>query len=243
MMKIAQITDLHVGRENEYPSGVDVRANFLALLDGVRRFRPDKLVVSGDLCAKSADQAVYDWIKEKLDALQVPYEVISGNHDDPEALARSFGRGADLTGRELFFLRQWDEWPVFFLDTTNGALSARQQEWLRRRLALTEHPVLVFMHHPPAFAGVPHMDENYPLQNREIVQNIFFRCEQPVYIFAGHFHVEKSIGLRNIQVNITPSGYFQIDFHQQQFAIDHYRVALREIVLDGAAIRHSVVYV
>lgn len=243
MMKIAQLTDLHIGQHGEKPQGVDVRANFLKLLEGVRRFQPDHLVVSGDLCVRDGERSIYEWIKGHLDALGIPYELISGNHDDPALMATVFGKEADLHGDAVYFIRRWADWPVLFLDTTHGVLPADQREWLRKQLGQHDRPVIIFMHHPPFRSGVPHMDRKYPLTNREEVQEVLFAHPHPITIFTGHYHVDKAVACRNVQMYITPSAYFQIDQHEEDFQVDHTRPGLREITLKGERILHSVVYV
>ena len=70
-MRIVQITDLHVGREGEETYGVDVRANFRKILQAARQWRPEYLVLSGDLCYRDGDVAIYHWIREQLDELGI----------------------------------------------------------------------------------------------------------------------------------------------------------------------------
>ena len=242
-MRIAQITDLHIDAEGETLLGVDVRGNFLKLLEVVRELCPQRIVLSGDLSNREDDRSVYAWIKSQLDSLAIPYELISGNHDDPKVMAEVFGRQADLHHQELYFAREWDGWPVFFLDTTTGFLSLIQQEWLKEQLRQCNREAIIFMHHPPFFADVPHMDNKYPLRNRDDVEKILFAHPHSLTIFSGHYHVEKCINKRNVTAYITPSGYFQIDQHHEDFQVDHYRPGLREITLNGEAILHTVLYI
>ena len=89
-MRIVQLTDLHVGLEGEDTYGVDVRQNFLQILEKVKAETPDLLVISGDLCYHQGDAQIYEWIKGHLDQIDIPYEVMSGNHDDPQLLAKAF---------------------------------------------------------------------------------------------------------------------------------------------------------
>ncbi|WP_309547095.1 hypothetical protein [Spirosoma foliorum] len=46
-MRIAFITDIHIGAEGEKMQGVDVRQNFLKALEFVRSLKPNCLVVGG----------------------------------------------------------------------------------------------------------------------------------------------------------------------------------------------------
>ena len=90
-MRIIQLTDLHVGEAGELGYGVDVRANFLKILDAARQLNPDRIVVTGDLCMHTGSAPVYEWMKAQLDDTGIGYEVISGNHDTPTLLSEVFG--------------------------------------------------------------------------------------------------------------------------------------------------------
>ena len=241
-MRIVQITDLHVGREGEDTYGVDVRANFLKVLDAVRQKQPHYLVLSGDLCYRDGDPQIYEWIYEQMERLNIPYDIISGNHDDPVMMAQAFGRSHLLKGKELYFAKELNGRPVLFLDTTEGALSEQQQEWLREQLQGLKQEAMVFMHHPPLQAGVPFMDSRHALRNREEVQAIFLDHPYNVNIFTGHYHVEKVIRKKNIVVHITPSCFFQIGQDSEEFQVDHFRIGLREINWDNGVMMNAVFY-
>ena len=241
-MRIVQITDLHVGREGEDTFGVDVRANFLKVLNAVRQKQPHYLVLSGDLCYRDGDTEIYEWIYEQMERLGIPYDIISGNHDDPIMMAAAFGRSDLLKNEELYFIKEFNGRPVIFLDTTRGAVSEQQQQWLRRQLQGFNEEALVFMHHPPLEAGVPFMDSRHALRNRGEVQGIFLDHPFNVNIFTGHYHVEKVIRKKNIVVHITPSCYFQIGQDSEDFQVDHYRIGLREINWDNGVMMNSVYY-
>ena len=86
-MKIIQITDLHIDKENEYPYDIDVRRNFKRVLNAARRQKPDHLVISGDLCYQDGETEIYEWIKLQLDNSKIPYDIIAGNHDDSHMLS------------------------------------------------------------------------------------------------------------------------------------------------------------
>ena len=98
------------------------------------------------------------------------------------------------------------------------------------------------MHHPPMEAGVPFMDGKYPLQDMEAVQAVLFEHPHRIAIFCGHYHVEKSLQLRNLNVFITPSSFFQIDQFSPEFKVDHHSIALRVIDVVGGQLRTTVRY-
>lgn len=240
-MKIIQITDLHVGNENEFTHGVDVRQNFLDILKVVRHVAPDLLVLSGDLCFDSADPQVYQWLKSHLDYVDIPYAIIGGNHDDSMVLADCFKIHHLLVGDELYYKRLFGEYTLLFLETSRGSVSDGQLTWLDRQLSsMTESPI-IFMHHPPMLSGVPHMDQNYALKNMDAVQSVLCDFPRPLTVFCGHYHVEKTVCYKNLIVHITPSTYFQLNWRTEGFQVDHYRPAYREINLRSDGIMESSV--
>jgi 3',5'-cyclic-AMP phosphodiesterase len=241
-MRIVQLTDLHVGQEGEDTYGVDVRSNFRRILEKAKEYQPDLLVVSGDLCYRDGDAGIYRWIKAKLEKAGMPYFVMSGNHDDPRLLAEVFGLEAWLKDGELYFARRFNGRLILFMDTTTGLVSARQLAWLREQLQPAQEEVLVFMHHPPVYSGVPFMDENHALRNQEAVQEIFFAHPYNINVFTGHYHVEKVIRKRNMVVHITPSCFFQIGQRSKEFEVDHHRIALREIDWENGLMMNAVHY-
>ncbi len=241
-MKIVQLTDLHIALEQEETLGVDVRANFLRVLPKVESLRPDLLVLSGDLAFRDAATEVYAWVKEKVDALGIPYELISGNHDEPVQLARAFGREDRLRNDKIFFSMEVKGYELQFLDTTVGVVSHDQLDWLGEQVARLSGELYLFMHHPPLFGGVPHMDTSYSLQNMQEVQAILHRFAGQVHIFCGHYHVDKVLQQKNVTVYITPATFFQIDQHFEEFRVDHTRPGLREIVIDQHGLRTNTLY-
>lgn len=241
-MRIVQITDLHVGHQDEDTYGVDVRANFLQILEAARKRHPAYLVLSGDLCYRDGDAEVYHWIRQRLEDLGIPYEIMSGNHDDPVLMAQAFGREQLLKNRELYFVKELGGRPVVFLDTTSGVVSLPQQEWLRRQLQALDEEAIVFMHHPPIDAGVPFMDTRYALRNQDEVLAILSAHPYGVNVFSGHYHVEKIIRQGNVVAHITPSCFFQIAQQSEEFQVDHYRIAFREIDWENGVIMNAVHY-
>lgn len=241
-MRIIQITDLHVGEPGETAYGADMRANFLKILEEAKKRQPDRIVLTGDLCYQVGVSEVYEWMKVQLDALKIPYDIIAGNHDDSAMMASVFERQADLHEKELYFHKNYHGNPILFLDSAVATLSEKQLSWLENCLKTIKQPLVIFMHHPPLFANMRWMDARYPLLNRDALQGILFAHPYPITVFCGHYHVEKTVQQRNVTMHITPSCFFQIDPHSEDFKIDHVRIALREIEWDGDTLRHAVSY-
>jgi Icc protein len=232
-VKIIQITDLHIDVEGELPFDIDVRQNFLKIIEKIKTLEPGHLVISGDLCYRDGDKSIYNWIKKVVDETKIPYSVISGNHDDSTLMAKAFELEHLMTDDELFFAKKIGKSTFLFLDSSKGYHSANQLNWLKRQLKNAKDDLFVFMHHPPILAGVPFMDGKYALKDIKDVQEIFFAYPNNINIFTGHYHVEKSIRINNLLIQITPSLFFQIDQESVDFKVDHHFIALREIVIEN----------
>lgn len=242
-MKLIQITDLHIGQLHENTHGVDVRQNFLNVLEKVKADAPDHLIISGDLCLDEPHQVIYQWIKKQLDELTIPYSLLVGNHDDALLMADIFDiRGLLLNEETLDYNIHHDHQSFIVLDTGKGRLSPQQLANLKKELALTNGPAIIFMHHPPFLGKVAVMDKKYALKDSTTLHTILFNHPHPITIFTGHYHVEKTIQQQNVTVHITPSTYVQIDQTESDFKVDHHRVAWRAIELEKGVIYSSVHY-
>lgn len=241
-MRLLQITDLHIGQEGEYTYGVDVRKNFLSILEHIKARNPDHLIISGDLCYHDGERLTYEWMKALLESTGIPFSIISGNHDDPKSLAEVFGLREALHDGELYYEKKIGGQKCLFLDTTTGVVSTSQMQWLNNQLGQCNGRAIVFMHHPPVLMGVPYMDENHSLQNRDAIQEAFLDYGGNVITFSGHYHIEKTAQHKNVTAYVTPSCFFQIDQQSVNFKVDHMRIGYREIELFKDGLRTTVKY-
>lgn len=241
-MRIIQITDIHITPEGADSFGVDTKGNFQRILAEAKALAPDKVVITGDFCFRDPQPEIYEWIKAQLDEQGIEIDLISGNHDDPPTLAKVFGMEDKLHENVIYYQTEWMGRRVYFLDSTVGVVSKEQLAWLQAELAKVSGPVIVFVHHPPVNAGVPHMDHSYSLKNREALLSLLESYAHPVNVFSGHYHVEKTINRGNVTMQITPSCFVQIHQYQEQFVPDHHRIALRVITLREKEILSTVHY-
>lgn len=236
-MRIIQITDLHIGKEHEFPQDVDVRGNFLKILDDVAHVKADLITLTGDLCFMHGSMQVYQWIRDRLVEYlgNAPVSLIPGNHDSSVLLSRVFQMGEHLKGEELYFTRTIEQQQLIFLDTGKGSASTDQKGWLRKMLSQsTTRNAIIFMHHPPVIGQVPHMDMKYALRDMSELQGLFREFpDRQFNIFTGHYHVEKTILQDNLRVFITPSCFVQIGQESATFQPDHYNIGYRVIDIDS----------
>ena len=168
-MRIAQITDLHVVARDrlcyrQVPTNEQLR-QAVAHLNGLKP-SPDAVIASGDLTDHGRDEE-YSVLRELLSPLKIPVFVIPGNHDNREALLKSFADRDYMPPTGSPFVNYViDDYPIRLigLDTSvpgrhHGEVCAERLRWLEGTLsARPDAPTLIFMHHPPFRTGIRWMD-------------------------------------------------------------------------------------
>lgn len=239
-MRIAQITDLHIGKPGECPNGVDVRKNFLNVLNDIKRYKCSYIVITGDLCFTDPDSEVYSWIKEELNRSEIKYDVISGNHDDSKMVAEAFGYQTD-NENQLYYKRKYKDWMFLFLDTSTSCISDRQIKVIQA--SQKDDKLLIFTHYPLLTSGVKYMDRKYPFKDTSKINRILNSAPKSLNVFTGHYHVDKTIIDKNINLFITPSTYFQIDQESDEFGIDNIVPGWRVIEIKSNCFHTAVHYI
>ena len=241
-MNILQITDLHIAIPDTNPFDVNCIAAFeKTLKEGLSRYDIDWVVLSGDLCQDKPDPAVYNYVKDIMYATQKPFYIISGNHDHPALINQYiFDKQND---EKLYFSTKIEEQTMLFLDTTTGYLSSDQWYWLEDELKTCSEKTVIFMHHPPSLAHVPHMDINYSFKENDIFTQLLKKHNHiDFYIFCGHYHNERTIIDDNLHIFITPSTYMQISDETPSIKVYHTKPAYRIIHLNDQKLTTFVNY-
>ncbi len=238
MMRLAFITDLHIGPPHADTYGVDVRRNFLDILQQIDQWQPDALIIGGDLCFREPHAAIYEWIQSQLASRPYPTYPIAGNHDDASMMVQIMQLHSE-SAQELFYRRDFAQWPALFLDTSKATCSEEQYVWIEQQLHTMQEGI-IFLHHPPFPAGVPYMDINHAFRQMERIQSLVLTHQYPLYLFCGHYHVSLSIHRAPVHLHITPSLFFQIRRDQEDFGVDHYRIGFRQIELGTGWLRHEL---
>ena len=57
-MRIFQLSDIHIGKPGELPNDIDVRSNFKRIVDNIESYKPDIIVISGDLAYRHGDKKI-----------------------------------------------------------------------------------------------------------------------------------------------------------------------------------------
>ncbi|MEM9837031.1 MAG: metallophosphoesterase [Bacteroidota bacterium] len=215
MLRIAQITDLHLGKADENYLNLDLRARFLRTLNAAVAAKPDLLFLSGDYSLHEPDEETVKWLFAQLNQRDIPYRVLAGNHDD-RSMLRSIFRLPGSPDDTIDYNMSFGERDIIVLDTSSGELQPSQLAWLQGQLARGMNPML-FMHHPPFPLGVPFMDNKYPLQHPEPLLDILFTYNQQIPVFCGHYHVDINVKFNNLIVYVAPPTSFFISRTAQEF--------------------------
>lgn len=242
-MRIAFITDLHIDTDTEHTQGVDVRQNFLNVLARVVDLKPHCLVLGGDLCNRTGDATIYDWIRTETRKLPWPTYVVPGNHDDATMLATAFGQNKNLHDGELYYALSLDGFPALFLDSSNGKFSEKQWAWLRDYLKLLrDNNLVIFMHHPPLPADMRSMDRLGPFTQTEDFLNLVRDLPCHVTVACGHYHIDKVVQRGNLLTLLTPSTYVQLRPDTPDFVVSGRQVGFRELNVTVHTVTSTVHY-
>lgn len=222
--------------------GLDVNDRLQAVLDHAKGFNPDAYFITGDCCAQEPVQEFYHQLRPRLDALQKPYYLAAGNHDD-----RSMMRNA-------FYLHGQDQEPVFgliqvkdrnflLLDSSKGTVDDEQVEWLSR--ALNQYPDAdIVMHHPPIPMGVRFMDAKYPLRDTDLLLRALTYGERQRRVFCGHYHSGRTVTYRNLQIFLCPPTSFFIDPVAPDFLPQDLPPAYQQLEwMEDGSFRSAIIYV
>ena len=192
VIRIGQVSDIHIGADEGFVQGIDVRANFESALKSKSMQDLDLLVLSGDLANEDGEEGAYKYVAELLKDYPVPVCVIPGNHDRLEVMQKYF----DLEGKVR-------DGKCYYRYDICG---------LKVEAAKVNDEVLLFMHHPPCLCNHRFMDLKYALKNIEEVQETLSSIKNLKHIFTGHYHFNFHLQLPSQQeVHVAPSTQMQID--------------------------------
>lgn len=219
VLKIGQISDIHIGEDASLVQGIDVRKNFLAAYCSESMKDLDLLVLSGDLANENAEPGAYSYVADFLKDCKVPVCIIPGNHDRIEVMEKYFDLKGKVHNGKCYYRYDIDGRSIFFLDSTDGTVSSDQLSWFEEEAAKIDDEILLFVHHPPCLCDHKFMDLRYSMKNIEEVQTVLSRVKNLKHIFVGHYHSEMKIELKDKIVYVTPSTQMQIDPSKSFFCL------------------------
>ncbi len=230
MQKILVFTDIHYVPEGEHIIGLDPVARFRQGLDHALRAHPDaaRIIITGDL-AHRGDPAEYARLRNTLAACPLPVSLMIGNHDRRATFLAAFPETPVTEAGFVQEVQDLGRHRLILLDTVDeaaeiahsGYLCRDRLDWLQARLAASaDHPVILFMHHPPITTGFNGMDR-IGLRNRTELAEMLATYPNVCQIIAGHVHRTISGAVAGI-----PTAIFKSPCHQMPMALEDHNCHL-----------------
>ena len=191
---IAQVTDLHIGFDQDNPHELNVRRLNLVIDQLMAmRPRPVALIASGDLVDKG-DVDSYRHMLALVGRWEGPIVWAVGNHDDRANFRTVLpglpddGNGFVQYETEVAGLR------LLVLDTLDpgrhgGMMCSKRLAWLEQRLnERKRQPTVIVLHHPPVDTGIDWMSALSSERWVRRLEKVIEPAGQVVGILAGHVH-------------------------------------------------------
>jgi Icc protein len=203
---LAQISDTHVRVDD----GGAAARQLARALDQARDYRPDVILISGDLANdERADE--YALFAEAIADAPAPIYVLPGNHDDRTRIRAALPGHSYLPrfGALSFVV---DDFPVRLVcvdqivpGETHGLFTEEQARWLDRTLALRpEKPTIVALHHPP-FPTHDLLFDTIGLWNADLFAAVVRGHPQVERVICGHHHRVAVGQVAHAPVIVAPS--------------------------------------
>jgi hypothetical protein len=210
---IAQISDLHIKAPGRLAyRRVDTAQALRRCVATLNELTPapDFVVISGDL-ADTPTEVEYGHLKGLLAELKLPFAAIPGNHDSREMMRAAFSDApyAFASGPLNQYVRL-EVVDLLLLDSSvparpYGDLDGPTLEWLEATLSASpDRPTLLFLHHPPFFTGIGHMDRQN-LRNAADLAPIIRRHPCVQLIASGHVHRAALTMFAGVPCTICPA--------------------------------------
>lgn len=195
-MLLAHLSDLHVSHPDNpvaaFSNGAAALKAAVAHLNQLAH-QPDVVLITGDL-VDGGTVGEYELLRDLLAPLRAQYVLLTGNHDEPDALRSVFTDQVHLpTSRPAHFTVEDLPVRLVAIDTTiagrhDGELTENELAWLDDTLAAAaDRPTIVAMHHPPFLTGMWWMDYG-GLDAAPALRAIIDGHPQVAAVLAGHVH-------------------------------------------------------
>ncbi|MGD2019568.1 MAG: metallophosphoesterase [Thiohalocapsa sp.] len=221
--RLLQLTDLHLYADpHRRLLGQDTRLTLESVL-GLARARhwpPDAVALTGDLVHDELPGA-YRFLRQRFDALAIPYHCLPGNHDRLDLLVGHLDPAA-ASALRLVTAGAWD---LLLVDSTvpgreGGHLSEHVLAGIADHAAAGRgRPTLVFLHHHLAPIGSAWIDtmqvDNGPAALAALARHPDLRA-----VICGHVHQDGEQVQQGLRLLATPSTCVQFLPGSPTFALD-----------------------
>ncbi|MBY5670943.1 metallophosphatase [Rhizobium leguminosarum] len=241
-MLVARISDIHARPDLSSLQTLERAIGWL------RTFRPDALVVTGDLVDDGWRRG-YRRVAESLRSLDCPVHLLPGNGDDLQLMRSELaavGTWINATG-PMHFRTAVDGLTLFGVDVTVAGQSygdvLPHLPWLMNALADVTTPSLLFMHQPPLRIGIEVLDRVGCRNGSALLSTLEAVNRPPLAILCGHVHRPAFGRLGSIPVqtcgSLCPPNPLLLEGRADLPVIDAPSFLVHE-VSDGGLVSHVV---
>ncbi|MCG5215681.1 metallophosphoesterase [Streptosporangium sp. KLBMP 9127] len=205
MLRIAHISDIHIGGSPQSVERAERVMRYLAALPGPI----DALIVTGDL-ADHGTVEEYEIVRDLLRRSPYPTVICPGNHDSrPEFRKVLLGEQGDgPPNGPVNQVLHLAAATIALCDSSipgrpDGLLADETLAWLDDVLAASRVPVFVGMHHPPIPLGLPYVDE-IRLGEAHRLAEVLGRHPSAAALLVGHAHTAASGTFAGLPLRVAP---------------------------------------
>lgn len=224
-LRVLQITDMHlVGDPNQNFLGINPYNHFVAIIENAAQHKKadaaNLLLLTGDI-SQDFSVASYKHALTMAEQLNIPYETIAGNHDDPNLLEHIMYPQQNNKQKSLTY----DTWQIILLNShwpqhISGRLNEQEMAFLQQELDKNRTKnIVIFLHHHVLPLDASWLDR-YILMDAERLLSILAQQHNVKAVFSGHVHQEMQKLYQNIMFYTTPAVAWQFTPHSPQFRLD-----------------------
>ena len=254
-MLIAHLSDTHITEPGRKACGVAntnaAVARCVARINGLHP-RPDLALVTGDITNDGTLMQMREAARI-LAALDMPFRVVPGNHDDRAALLEAFAPehcAEAETGHVQF---TFDHADVRFIaldsshpGTPGGVFGEDRARWLEAALeAARGRRVIILLHHPPLKFGVLETDAD-GFEGAERLAELVRAHGNVERVLCGHIHLDAHAGWAGTVVSTAPAASgmrLALDLtmtEEPAFVLDDGAFLLHQRTADGGLATHCL---
>lgn len=242
-LRVVQVSDCHLPLDPKTPyRGLSADRALASLLPPVRRWRPDLVLLTGDV-SEDGSAAAYGRAAAALSTLGAPVLALPGNHDDAGLMRRYFPLGP----WDGPFSHESRGWQLLLLDSTEpgrveGVLPGEALESARAELSRGRSPhALLALHHQPRPMGAEWIDR-YPLEDPGPLRALVAAEPRMRCVTWGHVHQDFEVEEEGVLWLGSPSSVANSLPGSARFTLDVGGPACRWLELDSeGAVRTGLI--